>query len=68
MTDQQRIEFLTDALKRLMRHEPWPPSIQSEGDYENARIILTHTRVSLPEDRREAMFDSQVSRKAGADE
>ena len=33
-------EELMDALGRLLRHEPWPPSVQSERDYLYASEVL----------------------------
>lgn len=68
MTDQRRIELLTDALRRLLRHEPWPPSVQSEKDYGNAWIVLANTAVSGPQDGEQMVLDSKVPREAGSNE
>lgn len=61
-------EELMDALERLLRHEPWPPSVQSERDYLYASDVLSRGRRSVPASRREAVLGGEMSECAGTDQ
>ena len=37
---QRRVLELEDALRRLLRHEPWPGGDTSERDYNHAASLL----------------------------
>lgn len=37
---QERVEALEGALRKVLRHEPWPPSARSQQDFAAAGLLL----------------------------
>jgi hypothetical protein len=35
-----RLVLVEDALRKVVRHEPWPPGDPGEGDFRAARALL----------------------------
>lgn len=59
-TLQLRIQELEEALRRVLRHEPWPGSDTSESDFNHAHEVLEKLHALRPQ-RREPPTDGSAS-------
>lgn len=59
-------EDLVEALRRLLRHEPWPPSVQSERDYAYAAEVFARIGDAGTQGGRPTVLDGGMPEEAGA--